>query len=338
MGSPVTDTRWYRGPLPPGFSAVSTPVQPTTEARSRQGTGSSKSDANLVGLVPRLRRADSGATLRVRLFGGFEIKRAGAPIPSAEYRGPLTRTLLRRLLAERGRYVSAEALSGALWPSRAPRDPLNSLRVCVHRARRALRLPDLIRSVDGGYVFIEDDRCTVDLDEFVSFVHEGCAQIDRRLLETGLMSLMSALHVWQGEPLAQDAPAPWAQTRRQDLIWLRQQAAGGAAHVAATIGHPMALSLAAEATASDPLSEAANLLLVRSLAQSGNPARALHAFEAFRRRLADDLGTDPSAEAQAIQMSLLRGERLPLLPAIPGLTKGTIRRLSPFALATFLGS
>lgn len=322
-------------PLPPAVWAVYTAVRLTREKRSGYGADQVQPDASLAGSVSQGPGARAGPTLRVRFFGSFEIEQMGAPI--RDYQSRLAQTLLRRLLAERGGFVSVESLIAALWPSKSPANPLNSLRVRVYEARQAIGMSELIRSVDGGYVFMQDERCTVDLDDFVSLVREGFAQVEQGFLQPGLATLGDAADLWRGEPLAEDACAPWAQPRRQDLALLRQEAARGAAQVAATIGHSMSLGLAARAAAIDPLSESANLLLVRALAQSGDPGRAIEEFENFRRRVADQLGMDLSAEAHAIQLALLQGRALPPADETSGVSREAKRQLSSFAIATFLG-
>ena len=53
---------------------------------------------------------------------------------------------------------------------------------------------------------------------------------------------------------------------------------------------------------------------ITALARSGRSAEAVESYEAVRGRLADQLGTDPGPELQALHLSLLRGELEPRRP------------------------
>ena len=61
------------------------------------------------------------------------------------------RTLLRVLAVRRPDLVPHDALAEALWPDRLPADPVANLNVLVNRARRALGDPALIVTGTGGY-------------------------------------------------------------------------------------------------------------------------------------------------------------------------------------------
>ena len=66
----------------------------------------------------------------------------------------------------------------------------------------------------------------------------------------------------------------------------------------------------------DPYDEAALRVLLRAYVFGGQTAAALDAYATARERLADDLGTDPSAETAALHLAILRGE-LPAAAAVP---------------------
>ncbi len=57
-----------------------------------------------------------------------------------------------------------------------------------------------------------------------------------------------------------------------------------------------------------PLDERVAAAQVTALAHAGRQADALRAYERIRARLADELGVDPSADLQAVHLSVLRGE------------------------------
>ncbi len=68
----------------------------------------------------------------------------------------------------------------------------------------------------------------------------------------------------------------------------------------------VALKLAQEAVAIEPLRETGHLRLMRLLLEQGNRAEALRAYDRFRRLLRDELGVSPSAETEALYLTLLK--------------------------------
>jgi DNA-binding SARP family transcriptional activator len=68
-----------------------------------------------------------------------------------------------------------------------------------------------------------------------------------------------------------------------------------------------ALDHARAATTADPLDEAAWRALMTAQVAAGAPAAALASYEQLRATLADELGTDPAPETQALHLSILRG-------------------------------
>ncbi|HYR64137.1 MAG TPA: AAA family ATPase [Actinomycetota bacterium] len=234
-------------------------------------------------------------TIEIKLLGRFSAWRDGEEVPAATFRGRLVRTLVRILVTRRGSFVSRDVLTEALWPQGPPADPDLNLNVLVTRARSALGDPSLIVTGAGGYSFALGDACTVDAERFLELVGSG--------------QMRPALELWTGEPLAEDAYEDWAQAYRSRLWLANLEALEGAAADALAAGDPVrAVAWGRLAVAREPLREAATLLLARALAASHDTAAALDALAGLRRRLADELGLDPSGEADDLEGRILRGE------------------------------
>jgi DNA-binding SARP family transcriptional activator len=56
-----------------------------------------------------------------------------------------------------------------------------------------------------------------------------------------------------------------------------------------------------------PLAEPLAAVLMRALAATGRTAEALECYTAVRRRLVEQLGTDPGSELQSLHQAILRG-------------------------------
>ena len=77
-----------------------------------------------------------------------------------------------------------------------------------------------------------------------------------------------------------------------------------------------------------PLDESLVALLMRALRHNGAPGRALQVYEAARRRLADQLGVDPSAELAALHLELLRDGAPPARGNLPAEVSSFVGRES----------
>jgi len=72
-------------------------------------------------------------------------------------------------------------------------------------------------------------------------------------------------------------------------------------------GEPdVALKLAQEAVTIEPFRETGHQRLMRLLQDQGNRAEALRVYERCRRLLRDELGVSPSAETEALYLTLLK--------------------------------
>jgi DNA-binding SARP family transcriptional activator len=249
--------------------------------------------------------------IEIRLLGRFSVRRAGEEVPPGAFNGRLVRTLVRVLVTRRGVFVPRDILAEALWPGRAPADPVMNLNVMISRARQALGDPTLILTGPGGYSFAPDDRCVVDAEVFLARVETARQRLASGQAGAALRAFRAAVELWAGEPLAEDVYEKWAQEYRSALARTYLEALEGGAAAALAVGDTVqAVALAEVAATREPLREAAHLLLVHALAACGDTAAALAVFARFRQRLVDELGLDPSPEAFELEGRILRGESL----------------------------
>ena len=269
--------------------------------------------------------------ISIRLLGRFSVRRAADELAPAAYGGRLVRTLIRILVSRRGQFVSKDALTEALWPRQAPADPPHSLEILVVRARRALGDGSFILTQPGGYLFSALAACDVDAEGVLAAVDRGRTALVNGVPSVALPAFQEAVDRWSGEPLAEDAYAEWAQETRRELARALLDALEGGATAALLLGDPAtAVALAERAASREPLREASQILYVRALAESGDRAAALAVYHSFRCRLADELGLDPSGEADRMQTRILKGEVL-TAPAWKAAIEATVPLVEEFA-------
>ena len=270
----------------------------------------------------------AGAVVELRLLGRFVVVRDGIEVPAAAFGGRKVRALLRMLAVQRGRLVPLDVLTEWLWPDRAPADPPANLQVLVNRVRRAVGRPDLVVTGSPGYALTGAPWCSVDTESLLIELRRA-----RGLRGwAALKAYRSALPAGDGEPLAEDRYARWAEPFRDEIVQARQAAWERAADLALTTDQPtVAVEWAAAAARAEPLREVAVLTLVQALAAIGDRAAALARYDAYRRLLSEELGLDPTPAAAEVQARLLRAD------AVPTPTRRSAPRTVAFAPLRFVG-
>ncbi len=245
----------------------------------------------------------TGAGLEYRVLGPIEVVRAddGSSVPLASSR---QRLLLACLLAHAGHVVSADQLVEALWGEALPADPLDALQSHISRLRHRLGPSGGVETTPAGYRFTAAER--LDASRFERLVDDA-----RRAdgLEAALVAWDGALSLWRGRAFFDVADHPAVLPIAVRLDRLRIEAAEARADTLLRLGRiGDGLAAAETLAAEEPLQERPVELVMRALAASGRSVDALRAYEAFRRRLADEVGLDPSPELRALEGEILRHE------------------------------
>ncbi len=245
----------------------------------------------------------------VGLLGPVAIRHDGVlePVP-----GRRLRTVLAALAMEPGRHRSASSLIDEVWGDALPRDPMNALHTQLSRIRALL--PDgALEQGPAGYRLVLP-RGSVDL----STAQDAAAGAEE-LIRTGspeaaLDLLESASGLVRG--IAGDDLPPGAvrDGLRADTMRLRSRFEAARVDAAIAAGRDAeVLPLLREICERVPLDEPSHAKLMRVLAATGRGNEAVELYAAVRARLADRLGTDPSAELSSVHLAILRGELGPRL-------------------------
>lgn len=223
------------------------------------------------------------------------------------------RSLLAMLLVDVNNVVPRERLAELVWDGRPPRRARNTLAGYATRLRKVLAsLPGrpVLSSQDGGYV-LRVDPAAVDLCRFRDLAGRAAGVGDD---EERCGLLRSALAQWSGVALS-NLWGTRVESLRTTLDSERRAVLLDYFDAQLRLGRPQEILTQLQTlTEERPYDEELALRLVRAHCDSGNPAAALHAYEAARARLDRELSTRPGEALRAA------GERLlhPVRPADGG--------------------
>jgi DNA-binding SARP family transcriptional activator len=194
-----------------------------------------------------------------------------------------------------------------LWPEHPPADPSGSLSALLSKLRRAVGA-DRIRG-RGSVELRLPEELQVDVESAVLGVEQAEAAVVAGDSAAAAARARTALDVLEAE-LLPGVDGPWTAACRRDAEELRLRALQAACRAALDQGGDPggAQALAREIVRVAPFRESGHVLLMRALAQSGDAADALRAYEALRVRLRDELGAVPGPEAQALHRRLLAAD------------------------------
>ncbi|GIJ68844.1 hypothetical protein Voc01_037610 [Virgisporangium ochraceum] len=269
------------------------------------------------------------------MLGPLEARDRGQVV---ELGTPRARTLLATLLLQPNRVVSVDELVERLWGERPPGNPRRTVQTNVARLRLALGGEGhAVRTRESGYL-IEVDQWQLDLLRFRALVTQAHPAEDpvRRL-----RLLDEALGLWRGEPLAGMTAETLVRDEVPRLAEERLAAQESLIDVRLALGqHADLVSELTDLTGRHPLRERLWGYLMLALYRSSRQADALHAYADLSRKLASDLGLDPSDELQRLHRAVLTGDPVLALPspATPATRfTWTVECQLPLDVADFVG-
>ncbi len=242
--------------------------------------------------------------MEFRLLGDIEVLVSDRRIDVGHAR---QRCVLAVLLAEANRVVPASQLVDRVWGERQlPADPASAVQTYISLLRRATGAAGnvIIARQAPGYKVIVDAEM-IDLHRFWDLISRARAASD----DDGAATLLgAALGLWRGEPLA-GLDTPWASAIRATLTMQRQTAQLDLTDVQLRRGQHAALLAELAARARDhPLDERVAGQLMLALYRSGRQAGALEHYQQTRRRLAGELGVDPSPPLRQLHQQILTAD------------------------------
>jgi DNA-binding SARP family transcriptional activator len=227
------------------------------------------------------------ADVRLNLIGGFELwcdgERAHVQLSSQR---------LVAYLALRERPLMRMHVAGALWTDSSEERACANLRSALWRLRERA---GAVVEATGTHVWLSRDAA-VDVREI--------ADLAQQLLRQGpedADALLQADNSRLDGDLLPDWYEDWVLLERERLRQLCVHALERVAAHATTHGRfSHAIDTALRAIQADPLRESAHRILIDAYLAEGNAGAGIRHYHAFRRRVAEELGLEPSPQLRAM--------------------------------------
>ncbi|MBO0916619.1 AfsR/SARP family transcriptional regulator [Streptomyces laculatispora] len=218
--------------------------------------------------------------------------------------------LLAALLIRPGSVVSTEHLRGVVWGEEQPATAKAALQSCVLRLRRIFAKygveDQAVVAVAGGYRMSADAE-TLDLLHFRQLVDRAGTSGD----ESALCTLRQALALWQG-PLLANVPSDLLH--RDEVPRLAEERLRVVERVCdIELEHGRCRETLVdlwEVTRVYPGHERFAEQLMLALYRTGRQTEALAEYRRVKGYLRDELGVDPRAGLQRLELAILRGDDL----------------------------
>ena len=250
--------------------------------------------------------------IRIYLPGRVAVEVDGKVLVNERHlRGRQGRQVFAYLICENSRPIPAEELATVIWPENLAPSWRGALSALISRLSRVLSIEPLKDggvSLSAGFgkyqvhlpadVWIDLEAGTSAIDRAEAALREGHpGQVLGPATVTATIARRSFLPGLSGF---------WAESQRGKLERQLVRALDCLTEMRLSTGESsLAVESAIEAVALDPYRERSHRLLMRAHAQSGNRASALNAYHSLRLLLAEELGTVPSAETEAVYLGLL---------------------------------
>ncbi|MCW3052512.1 MAG: transcriptional activator [Chthonomonadales bacterium] len=226
--------------------------------------------------------------LILRLFGPFDARRNGEPLPPLRSRRG--HWVLALLALRQGRAVEREWLAGTLWPDSLSEQALYNLRRTLSDLRQALgTAASCLHSPTPHSLQLDLSGAEVDVTLF-----------DEAIARPEQASLERAIALYRG-PLLEGCPEAWAlqerQAREETYLRALERLAAYAIDRKDTSEAVRYLRLAVGV---DALRESVQCRLMEALALGGDPVAAMQVYRELRLLLMREVNAQPDAETRGV--------------------------------------
>lgn len=236
----------------------------------------------------------------IKLFGKFEVLNdAGRPVSVA---GAKTQGLIAFLALSMGMPPTRDRIINLFWGDRFTDQARQSLRQAIAKLKRILPDGDDAFLTDQDRIAFNPDVVRVDVERFTELSKSSDADDVLQAVTLLRGPLLEGFYGQQAE--FED----WISSERQRINELTSAALECAVATETARGHAAsALEHARQVSQLNPWSDAAQMVLLRLLAQTGDRAVAIQHAQSYEKTLREELGIGPGQEFQEL-IAQIKGE------------------------------
>jgi DNA-binding SARP family transcriptional activator len=236
--------------------------------------------------------AEHEAGVAIRSLGAFRVFRDGDLLPLAAWQSKKARTLLKILVARRGRATTRDYLMEALWPGEDPDVVTRRLSVALATVRAVLdpgkrHPPEYFVIGDKDAVRLDLANLPVDVEEFLAAAAAGLARFAASHTSAEVQ-LAAAERAYEGDFLEEDTYADWAAPLREEARAACTSVLRALAALAEASGRPDdAVRRYLRILEMDSWDESAHIALVAAMERAGRHGEARRRYVAYASRMAE---------------------------------------------------
>lgn len=235
------------------------------------------------------------ARVRALTLGTFEVTVNGHALQRTDWGRKRARDLFKLLLANHGRWMSADAIFEALWSTDEERRANLLVRNAIAHVRKALATHDpdgdTIRCVDGAYMLDLGPDAWID---FLKFKEHVVAARNASTAEERRRGYAAAVELYGGEFLAEDTYQEWMSFERHVLQDAFLEALEFLAREHLRTGNDdEAIECARRIIQRDEISETAYEVLLTAQRSRGRIAEMHRSYQECERAYQRELGAAP---------------------------------------------
>ena len=235
--------------------------------------------------------AERQAGVAINCLGAFRLFRDGTVVPVSAWQSKRARTLLKILIARRGRATTRDYLMDTLWPDESPELVSRRLSVALTTIRAVLD-PDKQHPADrfvigdNDAVRLDLTNVPIDVEQFLATAADGLAAYTHDGDGDATAILATAASSYRGDFLEEDPYEDWAAPLRDEaratyvaVVRALAEAATRAGDVDEAVRNHMRV------LEKDPWDENAHLALVEILERAGRHGEAHRSYAVYTSRM-----------------------------------------------------
>ncbi len=269
----------------------------------------------------------------IALMGRVQVTHEGQAI---ELVSEKQRTIVAMLAFAVPEPVGTDPLIDALWGEDLPAKPNTALQIQISRLRKLLPEGSIDTTGSGYHLRVAAD--SIDVNRFRRVITTARELAAGGSTIEAIEHFRQAQQLWRGSPMGDHPMTDWARADIAELIELRLRALEDQCELMLDVGprEGSAVDVVSELerlVVEHPLRERLTSLLMKALYRDGRQPDALRRYDAFRRRLADELGLTPSPDLRDLELAILTQELVTTRSSPISVTGAP----PPAALTSFVG-